>query len=97
MVRDLLAEARRQRTVSIQMFLDTSCAWIGEAVRILREHGFFLGGLMYGIISLVAPMLLGVIWRETFVPVGAAPLDIPALARQHVETWLGGMSAGAAG
>ena len=48
-------------------------------------------------IGLVAPMLVGVIWRETFVPVGAAPLDIPALARQHVETWLGGMSAGAAG
>ena len=44
-VRDLLAEARRQRMVSIQMFLDTSCACIGEAVRILREHGFFLGGL----------------------------------------------------
>ena len=45
----------------------------------------------------IAPMLVGIIWRETFVPVGAAPLDIPALARQHVETWLGGMSAGAAG
>ena len=43
--RSLLAEARRQRIVSIQMFLDTSCAWIGEAVRILRAHGFFLGGL----------------------------------------------------
>ena len=44
-VRDLLAEARLQRSISIQMFLDTSCACIGEAVRILREHGFFLGGL----------------------------------------------------
>ena len=44
-VRDLLAEARLQRSISIQMFLDTSCACIGEAVRILREYGFFLGGL----------------------------------------------------
>ena len=44
-VRDLLAEARLQRMVSIQMFLDTACACIGEAVRILRMHGFFLGGL----------------------------------------------------
>ena len=47
-------------------------------------------------IGLISPMLVGVIWRETFVPVGAAPLDIPALARQHVETWLAGMSTGAA-
>ena len=41
----LLTEARRQQVVSLQMALDTSCAWIGEAVRILRTHGFFLGGL----------------------------------------------------
>jgi AcrR family transcriptional regulator len=44
-------------------------------------------------ISLVAPLLVGVIWRETFVPIGAAPLDIPALAEQHVELWLRGMRA----
>ena len=40
---------------------------------------------------LVAPMLLGMIWRETFVPVGADPFDLPALADQHVETMLRGM------
>lgn len=43
-------------------------------------------------ISLVSPLLVGVIWRETFVPVGARPLDIPALAQQHVELWLRGVS-----
>jgi AcrR family transcriptional regulator len=43
-------------------------------------------------ISLVSPLLVGVIWRETFVPIGAAPLDIPALAQQHVELWLRGVS-----
>jgi AcrR family transcriptional regulator len=42
-------------------------------------------------VSLISPMLLAVIWRETFVPVGAEPLDIPALARQHVDLWLRGM------
>lgn len=42
-------------------------------------------------VSLVSPMLLGVIWRETFTPVGAEPLDIPILAQQHVELWLRGM------
>lgn len=43
-------------------------------------------------ISLVSPLLMGVIWRETFVPIGAAPLDIAALAQQHVELWLRGVS-----
>jgi AcrR family transcriptional regulator len=42
-------------------------------------------------LQLVAPILLAVIWRETFAPVGARPFDIPALARQHVETMLGGL------
>ena len=42
-------------------------------------------------LQLIAPLLIGVIWRETFVPVGAQPFDLPALARQHVETMLSGM------
>ncbi|MDB5442221.1 MAG: transcriptional regulator, TetR family [Phenylobacterium sp.] len=42
-------------------------------------------------VQLIAPLLVGVIWRETFVPVGAEPFDLPALARQHVETMLTGM------
>jgi len=42
-------------------------------------------------LQLVSPLLVGVIWRETFVPVGAAAFDLPALARQHVETMLSGM------
>lgn len=41
--------------------------------------------------SLVGPLLLGVIWRETFTPIGGAEVDLPAVARQHVETVLGGM------
>ncbi|MET0273760.1 MAG: TetR/AcrR family transcriptional regulator [Phenylobacterium sp.] len=41
-------------------------------------------------LQLVAPFLVGVIWRETFVPIGAQPFDLPALARQHVETFLNG-------
>ncbi len=41
--------------------------------------------------SLIAPMLIGVIWRETFTPVGAGEVDLPAIARQHVETLLAGL------
>jgi AcrR family transcriptional regulator len=43
-------------------------------------------------ISLISPLLVGVIWRETFAPIGAEPFDLPALAEQHVETLLRGMS-----
>lgn len=42
-------------------------------------------------LGLISPVLLGVIWRETFEPVGAAPIDLGALAHQHVETVLSGM------
>ncbi len=42
-------------------------------------------------VSMIAPLLLGVLWRETFVPVGAEPFDIPALAEQHIETLLRGL------
>jgi AcrR family transcriptional regulator len=42
-------------------------------------------------LGIIAPVMLGVLWRETFVPVGAAPFDLPALAGQHLETVLEGM------
>lgn len=43
--------------------------------------------------SVIGPMLIGVIWRETFTPVGAPDVDLPAVARQHVETVLDGLLA----
>ncbi len=41
--------------------------------------------------SIMGPMLMGVIWHETFSPIGGEAIDLPAVARQHVETVLGGM------
>jgi AcrR family transcriptional regulator len=41
--------------------------------------------------TLMGPMLMGVIYRETLQPVGGVPLDIEALARQHAETVLAGL------
>ena len=43
-------------------------------------------------VSLISPLLVGVIYRETFAPIGAEPFDLPALAQQHVETLLRGMT-----
>ena len=42
-------------------------------------------------LQLISPLLVSVLWRETFVPVGAPPFDIPAVMAQHVETLLHGM------
>ena len=41
--------------------------------------------------SLMGPMLMGVIWRETLQPAGGEPLDLEALASQHAQTVLDGM------
>jgi AcrR family transcriptional regulator len=41
--------------------------------------------------TLMGPMLMGVIWRETLQPVGGPSLDIEALARQHSQTVLTGL------
>lgn len=38
--------------------------------------------------SLVGPMLLGIIWKTVFEPIGAEPLDARALARHHADLML---------
>lgn len=41
--------------------------------------------------SLMGPMMMAVLWRETLTPVGGAALDLSAIARQHADTVLGGL------
>jgi hypothetical protein len=43
------------------------------------------------VFSLAGPLLLGVLWREVFVPVGVKPIDLKALLAQHAEVVLQGM------
>ena len=42
-------------------------------------------------LQIVGPFLVATIWRETFAPVGGEPIDIQALARQHLATLTDGM------
>jgi len=42
-------------------------------------------------LQIVAPLMVGVIWRETFVPIGAPAFDLERIAAQHVETLLQGL------
>jgi len=44
-------------------------------------------------LQMIAPIVVAVIWRETFVPVGGEAFDLPALVRQHAATLLTGLSA----
>jgi len=43
--------------------------------------------------SLIAPMLLAALWRSVFEPIGAEPLDAEALAAQHADLIIRGLSA----
>lgn len=49
------------------------------------------GDARYFAFGLIAPLLLGGLWRETFEPAGAEPVDIEALIAQHLDTALSGM------
>lgn len=42
--------------------------------------------------SIVGPILMGVIWQETFTPVGGSAVDLEALTLQHCETVLTGLA-----
>ena len=46
------------------------------------------------VFSMMAPMLMGVLWREILQPAGGAALDMEALAQQHARTLLEGMLMG---
>ncbi|WP_332640950.1 TetR/AcrR family transcriptional regulator [Brevundimonas sp.] len=41
--------------------------------------------------GIMGPMVLSMVWRETFEPVGAEPVDVAKLADQHLDTVLRGM------
>ena len=41
--------------------------------------------------GVIGPMLLAMIWRETFEPVGAQPVSVEALAAQHLDVVMKGM------
>jgi AcrR family transcriptional regulator len=42
-------------------------------------------------LTLVGPLLMGLLWRETLEPAGGAPIDLHQLARQHAEAVLAGL------
>lgn len=45
-------------------------------------------------LSLVGPLVMGVLWQATIAPVGGAPIDLPRLACQHADAVLDGLVLG---
>jgi hypothetical protein len=45
----------------------------------------------------MGPILLGVIWQETFTPVGAPAADLKRLVVQHGEIMISGLAPRAGG
>jgi AcrR family transcriptional regulator len=65
---------------------------VGGAVAAAQARGEVRPGdpRLY-VFSLAGPLLLGVLWREVFTPIGAEPIDLKALAAQHARVALRGM------
>lgn len=67
-------------------------AMMSKLIRRGQENGEFRAGDPRNLaLSLISPMVVAVIFRETFEPAGAKGFDIPALMNQHVETVLNGL------
>ena len=49
------------------------------------------GDAMIYALQLIAPLLVSLLWRETFVPVGAEPFILKTVMAQHTDTLLNGM------
>ena len=74
---EVVSKALGTMTALIEMAQSRGEVRAGDA----RLHSF----------TLMGPMLMGIIYRETLEPIGGEPLDLAALARQHVETVLAGL------
>jgi len=61
-VADMLTEAAKRKAVSLQVTLNMACPHIGAAVTVLREKGFFFGGVIprwFGTDGLLMQKLFG--------------------------------------
>lgn len=67
-------------------------ALIGGLVERAQARGEVRSGdpRLYAV-SIMGPMLLGILWREIFEGVGGAPISLPELAAQHARTVLEGL------
>lgn len=74
---------------------DVIAKGLGVLIKVI-EQGQARGEIRAGdarqhALSIIGPLLTAVIFRETFVPAGAKPFDIPSLMQQHLDNVLPGL------
>ncbi len=62
---DLLVQAAQRRVVSLQLILSAAMPYVGEAVQLMRQRGFFFGGLFPRWFGADGIMLQQVLVKET--------------------------------
>jgi AcrR family transcriptional regulator len=67
-------------------------AMVGALNRAQMRGEIRLGDPRIQAFSIIGPILLGVIWQETFTPIGAPPADLQGLLIQHREPVLAGLA-----
>ena len=94
-VKLVIAESRNQPELA-RIWHETMIApALSLAARLIeagqRQGAVRPGDVRYFAMGLMGPLLLGALWRETFEPVGAEPVQIDRLIAQHIDTCLKGM------
>ena len=97
LIKLVISESRAHPEIG-KLYLDTV---IGRALPLLQsliERGIASGEFRaidakLAVKSLVGPMVLAAVWRSVFEPLGADSLDIEALASQHADIIVRGLSA----
>ena len=94
-VKLVIAESRAMPELA-RIWHDTVIAraltMIMTLIRRAQERGEVRhGDPRYFAMGVIGPMLLAMIWRETFEPVGAQPVAVEALAAQHLDVVMKGM------
>lgn len=94
-VKLVIAESRAMPELA-RIWHDTvvsrALAMIMTLIRRAQERGEVRAGdPRYFAMGVIGPMLVAMIWRETFEPVGAQPVSVEALAAQHLDVVMKGM------
>lgn len=97
LIKLVISESRAHPEIG-KLYLDTV---VGRALPLLQsliERGIASGEFRaadakLAVKSLVGPMVLAAVWRSVLEPIGAETLDIEALARQHADIIVRGLSA----
>ncbi|ALL13152.1 TetR/AcrR family transcriptional regulator [Caulobacter henricii] len=91
----VIAESRNQPELARIWHEAMIAPALGLASRLIeagqRQGAVRHGDARYFAMGLMGPVLLSTLWRETFEPIGAEPVQIDRLIAQHVETCLKGM------